>query len=114
MASLSRSSFLNLAAVPLAKETVDVPSLGGSVTVAELNAGERDAFEASHAEAGGKDFRARLVVAAVRDDLGRPLFKVDDIPALSKLPVGALDPIVEAAVRIGKMSAKEVEALEKN
>jgi hypothetical protein len=114
MSILSRDAFLSLAAVPLAKEEINIPALGGSVFVHELTAGERDAFEVAHNEADSKDFRARLTVYAARDEGGKPIFAASDIPALSTLPAGVLDPIVTAAVRLGKLSSEEIEALEKN
>lgn len=109
---LTRDSFLTVS-FPAAQE-VEVPALGGSLMVACLTAGERDAFEVEQTEAKGADFRGRLVVYCARDDQSKPLFGKHDIPWLTKLPSYVLDPIVQASVKLNKFTAADIEDLEKN
>ena len=95
-------------------ERVDVPDLGSYVWVRPMSAGERDAFEVAHEKSGGKDFRARLTAAVCCDETGKPLFDAACVPSLSQLPASTLQPIVEAAIRINRLSAADVKELEKN
>ncbi|MCH8189082.1 MAG: hypothetical protein IIB66_10395 [Proteobacteria bacterium] len=96
----------------------DVNALGGTVRVAAVSAGARDAFELSLQDIPEKerrkDFRARLVVMSCIDEAGKPLFTVDDIPALSALDAAAIDPVVEVAMRINGLSQKDRDELEGN
>lgn len=96
----------------------DVDALGGTVRVAAVSAGARDAFELSLQDIPEKerrkDFRARLVVMSCIDEAGKPLFTVDDIPALSALDAAAIDPVVEVAMRINGLSQKDRDELEGN
>lgn len=96
----------------------DVDALGGTVRVAAVSAGARDAFELSLQDIPEKerrkDFRARLVVMSCIDEAGKPLFTVDDIPALSALDAAAIDPVVEVAMRINGLSQRDRDELEGN
>ena len=96
----------------------DVNALGGTVRVAAVSAGARDAFELSLQDIPEKerrkDFRARLVVMSCIDEAGKPLFTVDDIPALSALDAAAIDPVVEVAMRINGLSQRDRDELEGN
>ena len=91
---------------------------GRTVRVAAVSAGARDAFELSLQDIPEKerrkDFRARLVVMSCIDEAGKPLFTVDDIPALSALDAAAIDPVVEVAMRINGLSQKDRDELEGN
>ena len=93
---------------------VEVPAYGGAVKVKQLSIAERDRFEIENAKAGGKNFRARLVVLTAVDDAGRPIFSAADVPTLSALAGHVLEPIVEAAVKTNRLSNEDVRDLEKN
>ena len=109
---LTRESFF---AVPAPKvERIEIPELGGHVWLKPMSAGDRDRFEAEHATAKQRDFRARLAVASVCDEAGSLLFGAADVPQLSKLPASALEPIVRTAVRINALTDEDIEELEKN
>ena len=99
-------------------EDVDVKGLGGTVRVAAVSAGARDAFELSlqdmPEEDRRKDFRARLLVMSCIDNDGKPLFEPDDIPALSALEAAAVDPVIEVAMRLNGLSQRDREELEGN
>lgn len=101
-------------ALPLAAAFEEVETPAGVARVYALTAGEKDAFDVAHARAEGKDFRARLVVATVRDQEGHPAFTAADIPAISAAPFTLVEPLVKAAVRVNRMSDDEAEALRKN
>ena len=91
-----------------------VPEVEGPIYVKEMTAGERDAFEVAHAKSGEKDFRARLAAATICDEDGRLLFGPGDIAALSAIPASVLEPIVQMAVAINRLSKETIEDLEKN
>ena len=96
----------------------DVKALGGMVRVAAVSAGARDAFELALQDLPEKerrkDFRARLLVMSCIDEDGKPLFGADDIPALSALEAAAVDPVIEVAMRLNGLSARDREELEGN
>jgi hypothetical protein len=93
-------------------EAITTPS--GTVRVYAMTAGEKDAFDVAHARAEGKDFRARLIVATVRDASGNPHFRPHDIPSISAYPLPAVELLVTAAVRVNRMQDDHAEAVEKN
>ena len=99
-------------------EEVDVPELGGKLRVAAISAGARDAFVLSildlPEEEGRRDFRARLMVLTLVDDEGKPLYTTEDISALSTVEAAVIDPLVEVAMRLNGMSARDREKLEGN
>lgn len=93
---------------------VEVPALGGKVSVRGMTIGARDQFEIANAADKGRYFRARLVVACVVDADGSPMFGAADLPALASLAAGTFEPVVDAAMRLNKYTPEEVEALEGN
>ncbi len=96
----------------------DVKALGGMVRVAAVSAGARDTFELALQDLPEKerrkDFRARLLVMSCIDEDGKPLFGADDIAALSALEAAAVDPVIEVAMRLNGLSARDREELEGN
>ncbi|OJW19370.1 MAG: hypothetical protein BGO49_08555 [Planctomycetales bacterium 71-10] len=93
---------------------VEVPALGGKVSVRGMTVGDRDAFEIANAGDKGKFFRARLVAASVVDADGSPMFGERDLPALASLAGGTFEPVIDAAMRLNKYTPEEVKALEGN
>lgn len=91
-----------------------VQTAAGLVHVHVLTAGEKDALDFAAAKTPGVDFRARLVVAACRLPDGALAFGPADVPALSSMPYPLLEPVVEAAIRINKMTDRDAEDLRKN
>ena len=79
-----------------------------------MTAGERDRFDLAHAADPGLDFRARMLVHTVCDEQGDLLFRKEDIPQLTALPAHLVDPLLEAAIRVNKMSDEDLEQLRKN
>lgn len=109
---LSRDSIL--AAKDFETETVEVPEWGGSVCVRMMSGRERDRFEADQRRDPYRDIRARLAAATLCDEAGALLFTPADIEALAAKSSKALDRVFDAAVRINKLSAADVEDLAKN
>ncbi len=99
-------------------EEVYVPELGGKLRVAAISAGTRDIFDLALLDVPENErrhhFRARLLVMTLMDDEGRPLYTVDDIPALSSIEARIIDPLVEVAMRLNGLSEQDREVLEGN
>lgn len=101
-------------AVPEEPAYEDVPMPFGTVRVYALTAREKDDFDIAHAKADGANFRARLVVATARDRSGIRMFRDADLIAISARPLPQIEPLVEAAIRVNRMSDRERGELEKN
>lgn len=107
----------------LAREEVHVPSwkLSGPIYVREMTASERDAYEAYILDNRGKNeranlrgLRARLVALTLVDEAGNRIFSDEDVEAVGRKGARAIEPIVEAAMRLNAMRSADVEALAKN
>jgi len=108
-----------LAADDLKKETVEVPEWGGSVTIREFTAAERDLFESEwlKGKAAGTEtdnIRARLVSRTLITDTGERMFSDAEIAILGNKSATALDRLFTVAQRINGMSGAAVDELEKN
>ncbi len=84
----------------------------GLTFVRSLTAGEKDRYDLE-ARKDGK-YRCRLVLAACCTEDGRPEFGAQDLPAIDALPVHAIEPIVEAAMRVNRFTEADAEELRKN
>ena len=93
-------------------EDITVPILG-SVKVKVLTSGEKDKWDVE-IEKDRVGFRARLVQATVIDERGILVFAEEDVPKLMQMPVYVIEPLVDAALRINRLSKADREALEKN
>jgi hypothetical protein len=97
----------------LKRELVEVPEWGGSVYVAMMSGGARDAWESSLMGKNGKvdmeDVRAKLAAACIVDESGVRLFTASDVAALSKRSSVALDRVVTVARRLNRLGEKEIE-----
>lgn len=91
-------------------EPVETPL--GPTFVRSITAGEKDELEQEHAKDG--KLRCRLVVLCCCSEDGRPEFTAQDLPALDALPLSAVEPIVEAAIRLNRMSPRDAEDARKN
>lgn len=114
--ALSRDQILSANDLP--RVEVDVPEWGGSVCVRMLTAGEKDAFDDENYKLEGKsvkvnrkDFTARLLVRAICDESGNPLFKLSDVAALGKKSEAAMARVEAAALKISKMDKEADEEL---
>ena len=105
-----RERFFAASACPF--ETVETAF--GSARVYALTAGEKDALDMSVAREPGVNFRAKLVQATARDEDGRPLFLPIDVPELAAASFVALEPLVDAAIRVNRLGDREAQDLRKN
>lgn len=106
-----------LAAQDLKTETVAVPEWGGDVLVQTLTGTAKDAFERGCFEDnknGKVNVRARLAAACVVDEKGNCLFTEQDIEALGRKSVKALDRVFDKAAELNAVAEKDIEAIEKN
>ncbi len=90
--------------------SVEVPALGGSVTLRAITAGERDQMEMFVQKQRGslKGVRARLLRLCCCDAEGKPLFEEKDEPALGDLDGGILECVVEQCMEMCGMRSQEV------
>lgn len=100
-------------------EKVPVPEWSGSVFVRSLMAEERDEFEAGCSDGKGKmtlqNFRARLLVMAICDQAGNPIFsKKIDVLALGRKSAKAVDRIFAKAKELSGFSKEDLEEYVKN
>lgn len=93
-------------------EDITIPGIG-PVKVKVLTQGEKDKWDMA-IEKDRVGFRARLLQATVIDDRGILVFSEEDVPKIMQMPLYILEPAVEAAMRINRLSSKDREELEKN
>lgn len=113
-----------LAAEDLPHEDVKVPEWGGTVRVRALTGDERDAYEIAMVEgreASKKSgqltdahIRASLVAMSLVNDQGERLFTSAEIARLGRKSAAALDRCYGVAVRLSRLSARDVEELKGN
>lgn len=112
MGILNRDSILKADDLP--REEVQVPEWGGSVLVRTMSGSERDRFEANHLKNPDRDVRARLAVATVCDEAGKPLFSEADVATLGTKSAAALDRILPVAMKLNGIGKRDIEELEGN
>jgi len=102
-------------------EAVDCPEWGGKVRVRGLTGTQRDAYEASLLEERGgsrkmnlANARAKMVVLAVVDNDGRPIFTNDDVRALGRKSALPIERIFDVARRLSGMTQEDVDKLTEN
>ena len=115
MGALSKEAILGLASP--GPEVVDVPEWGGSVLVRMLTGTERDALFGALAKAGDgsidmRDYRARLVAAAVTAD--GVAFTHAEVAALDDTQPTAVLRLFTAAQRINMLRPGALEAAQGN
>jgi len=102
-------------------ESVDCPEWGGKVRVRGLSGTQRDAYEGSLIAGNGADrkmnlanARAKMIVLAVVDGDGRPIFTSDDVRALGRKSALPIERIFDVARRLSGMTQEDVEKLTEN
>lgn len=110
-----------LSANDLKAVKVPVPEWGGVVYVGVMTGAERDSFEAQRIDQRGSDVkvnldnvRAHLAARTLCDSQGKRLFSVKDVVALGQKSGAALQRVYEAAMRINRVTADDVEELAGN
>lgn len=115
MSLLSREQILG--AQDLTHEDVKVPEWGGTVRVRTMTGEERDAYET--AIYGGekvdvKNVRAKLLAIVICDEKGERMFTEEDVAALGKKSVRALQRIFLVAQKLNAISEEALKDLAKN
>jgi len=103
-----RDEFLKATAPP--PVPLDTPF--GRVWIRTMTAGEKDEAEKQHSDDG--KFRCRIIMLTCCSEDGRLLYSNRDLPALDDLPLSAVEPIYDAAIKVNKMLPKDREELRKN
>ena len=106
----------------LTREELTIPEWGnGKVYIRCLTGAERDRFEAEMLADPEEDhrkrfynLRARLVVLAVCDPQGMPLFMLNDVERLSTKSAKVLDRLFSVAQRLSGRTKEDVDTLTKN
>lgn len=107
------------APVPPPEEDVPLPELGNGtyVRVRGFTVAQRLRFEESIQAGNGKTVKGvkeRLVVACCRDEAGEPLFKPEDVAALSQQPAVVIERIVTTAMRLSGIGEVDIPELKKS
>ena len=91
---------------------VKVPEWGGTVRVGTMTGrGRQEYFKtlALDGDESRKDLYATLIVSCAIDESGSPLFKVSDIPELTKKSSVPLNRIFEVAAELNGLTQKAVD-----
>jgi hypothetical protein len=110
------------AAAKVRRQKITLPGILGLVYVYEMTGLEHDQFDADTFSVGsdGKatfaraDYRARLVIACLRDGNGVPLFVPADLAAVSALGTSILDKVGDVARKLNALTDADVAAEAKN
>jgi len=106
-----------ISADDITMERVEIPDWGGHVFVRVMSGSERDRMEQACLSASGdglaapENFRALLAVACCCNASGDRLFTAEQAASLAEKSSTALDLIFAVALRINKMSDRDVEDL---
>lgn len=116
---LSKESILAVNDIVI--EKCEVQEWGGFVFVKTLSARVKEQWEQDRLKGRGNDtdvnlvnVRASLAAATMCDEAGTLLFSAEDVAALNEKSVKALDRVFETAVKLNRISTKDVEDLTKN
>lgn len=107
-----------LAVDDLQVEYLEVPEWGGAVYVRGMTGTERDKFESSiiiqrgkEAKVDTRDIRAKMAALCICDEKGNNIFTPQDIAALGKKSVGALQRVYAVAQRLSAITDEDIEEL---
>ena len=106
-----RDAFFAQSASPTIEK---VATTAGEAYVRSMSVGEKDTFDKAIVKDPSVSFRARLIVMCVCDCHGAPAFQTGDVHRIADFPLALVEPLVDAAIRVNKLSPKDLEALEKN
>lgn len=124
---MQRISLEQLLAVSLAEDVVDIPELGGTLLLREMDMATRAIYEKTLRDMGVvmngavdgdvwmKTYPSLLVAFSIVDDAGcRPAAQSDIVQRLMALPSRLIDKLFVAAERLNAASPAALEAAEKN
>lgn len=117
MALLSKEQIL--AANDTETQDIEVPEWGGTVRIAVMSGWARDQYESGLYRNRGKldtveNLRARFLSYCVVDADGNLVFAADDVIALGKKSVKALDRVFDAATSLNHTGVDGLEEAAKN
>lgn len=96
--------------VELARQSVEIPELGGCVMIRTLTLKEvREIQKAQQISKEPLSIYPRLVSMGCVDDDGKQLFVGEDIKLIDDLPWAATDAIAKAVLRLNKMTGEDEE-----
>jgi hypothetical protein len=97
----------------LPKETVEIPELGGSVTIRTLTLKEvREIQKLQKSNGEPLSIYPRLVAMACVDEAGRQLFVGEDIRLIDEFAWPVTDALAKAVLKLNKMIGEETEGSE--
>lgn len=111
---MNKTQFLASAAPDI--QEFDIPGMPEKVRIRLLSGRARDAFQAT-VQAGDKSvsyFEAAVVISAVVDETGAPLFTADDLEPLRDVSTGVIGAIARRALDLNKIGPDAEEAAAKN
>ena len=92
----------------LPRESVEIPDLGGSVTIRTLTLKEvREIQKSQQVSKEPLSIYPRLVAMGCVDEKGQQLFVGEDVKLIDDLPWAATDAIAKAVLRFNKMAGDE-------
>jgi len=99
-------------------KTIYVPEWDGDVMIRAMSASERDLYEQDLVSGREKgrihNVRARLLASVMIDEEGKQIFTEDDIEALGRKSIIAVDRVFSVAQKMNALTNEDVEDLEKN
>jgi len=92
-------------------EPVDVRGVGRTY-VRTITVKEKDDMDATATD--GRVSRAHMLITFCCDEQGKPEFDEFDIGRLENMPMSLTEPIIDAAIRLNRLGASDVDATRKN
>lgn len=93
-------------------EPVDIPGAGRTY-VRVLTVAEKDDFDKDVQESGGVSRPYILIHFCCKED-GSPEFDGFDIDRINRMPAGIVEPIINAALKLNRLTPSDVEDVRKN
>ena len=115
MGSLTKAAIL--AAAKPRTEDVEIPGLGGTITLRGLTARERELWEQDvyDLKAGkvraGSTWKTSLLAKSIMNGDGKPMFTPKE---LGELPAAVTEPLFDAASKLNRLTDGDVEELAGN
>jgi hypothetical protein len=92
----------------LARESVDVPELGGSITIRVLTQAEvGDMQKGVKSDQDPMAIYPRMLALACVNDDGSPLFVGEDVRVIRELPWPAVDALAKAIMKLNKIEQEK-------
>ena len=91
-------------------EPVDTPA--GRTFIRTITVREKDELDATAVD--GRVSRANLLIAFCCKEDGSPEFDEFDAGRIADLPMNLVEPIIDAAIGLNRLSPKDVEGVRKN